>query len=73
MNVLKTLELKFTNEEGRVVTLSLEDPIEPVNPETIQQAMEGIIETNAFYSTGGDFVAIHSARIVERNVEDIVW
>lgn len=70
---MKTLELKFTNEEGRVVTLSLDDPIEPVNPETVRQVMEEIIETNAIFSTGGDLVEKHSARIVERHVEDIVW
>lgn len=68
---MKTLELKFTNEEGRVVTLSLDAPIEPVDPEAIRQAMEQIIETNAVFSTGGNLVETHSARIVERNVEDI--
>lgn len=70
---MKTLELKFTNEEGRVVTFSLDDPIEPINPETVRQVMEQIIGTNAFFSSGGDLVEIHSARVVERNVEDIVW
>lgn len=70
---MKTLELKFTNEEGRVVTLSLDDPVEPVNPETVRQAMEQIIETNAFSSNGGDLVEKHSARIVERYIDDVVW
>ncbi|WP_440895081.1 DUF2922 domain-containing protein [Amphibacillus sp. Q70] len=70
---MKTLELKFTNEEERVVTLSLDNPVEPIDPETVRQIMEQIIETNAIFSTGGDLVAKHSARIVERHVEDIVW
>lgn len=70
---MKTLELKFTNDEGRVVTLSLDDPVEPVNPESVRQVMEQIIDLNAFTSSGGDLVAMHSARIVERNVDDIVW
>ncbi|GAA4070986.1 DUF2922 domain-containing protein [Amphibacillus indicireducens] len=70
---MKTLELKFTNDEGRVVTLSLDDPVEPVNPEAVRQVMEQIIDLNAFTSSGGDLVAKHSARIVERHVDDIVW
>jgi len=70
---MKTLELKFTNLEGRVVTLTLDDPIDPIDPETVRQAMEEIIETNAIYSSGGELVEKHSARVVERNVEDIVW
>lgn len=70
---MKTLELKFSNDEGRIVTLTLDDPIEPIDPEAIQQAMAQIIDTNAIYSSGGDLVAKHSARVVERHVEDIVW
>ncbi len=73
MNGLKTLELKFTNQEGRIVTLSLDDPIEPVDPEAVRQAMDQIVEANVFLSTGGDLVEKHSARIVERNVDEITW
>ncbi|MBU5595460.1 DUF2922 domain-containing protein [Amphibacillus sp. MSJ-3] len=70
---MKTLELRFSNEDERVVTLSIDNPNEPIDPDAVRQVMEEIIETNAVFSTGGDLASIHSARIVERLVEDIVW
>ncbi|MFC4386560.1 DUF2922 domain-containing protein [Gracilibacillus marinus] len=68
---MKVLELKFENEEGKVVTVSLDSPVEPVDVVAINAAMDTIIAQNAFFSSGGDLVAIKSARLVERNVEDI--
>lgn len=68
---MRKLELKFLNAEGKVVTYSVDHPAEPADPETIQEAMDTVLRENAFYSTGGDLTEIHSARIVERTVEEI--
>ncbi|MDL4843095.1 DUF2922 domain-containing protein [Aquibacillus rhizosphaerae] len=68
---MKTLELKFLNEEEKIVTLSLDNPVEPADSAAIEQAMDEIIAQNAFFSSGGDLVSKKSARIVERNVFDI--
>ena len=68
---MKTLELKFENADGKIVTYSLEKPIEPVDPVTVAAAMDTIIAQNAFTSSGGNLVAKKSARVVERNVQDI--
>ncbi|WP_068675231.1 DUF2922 domain-containing protein [Oceanobacillus sp. Castelsardo] len=68
---MRKLELKFTNEDGKIVTYSLENPIEPVNPSAVSAAMDTIINENAFTSTGGDLIEKHSARIVENTVEEI--
>ncbi|MFS0751228.1 DUF2922 domain-containing protein [Oceanobacillus sp. 1P07AA] len=68
---MRRLELKFTNQEGKVVTYSLDQPIEPVDTNAINAAMDTIISENAFTSSGGDLIEKHSARIVERTVEDI--
>ncbi|BAC14096.1 DUF2922 domain-containing protein [Oceanobacillus iheyensis] len=68
---MRRLELKFTNQEGKVVTYSLDQPIEPVDTNAINEAMDTIIGENAFSSSGGDLIEKHSARIVERTVEDI--
>jgi uncharacterized protein YggL (DUF469 family) len=68
---MKRLELKFTNADGRIVTYSLDEPVEPADPQAISEAMDEIIAQNAFTSSGGDLVSKHSARIVERNVEEI--
>ncbi|MGJ9459993.1 MULTISPECIES: DUF2922 domain-containing protein [Oceanobacillus] len=68
---MKKLEMKFTNQDGKIVTYSLDKPIEPVNVASIHAAMDEIIAQNAFTSTGGDLIAKKSARLVERIVEDI--
>ncbi|MDC3417556.1 DUF2922 domain-containing protein [Aquibacillus salsiterrae] len=68
---MKTLELKFGNQEDKVVTVSLENPVEPVDAVAVNAAMDAIITQNAFFSSGGDLVTKKSARIVERNVADI--
>lgn len=68
---MKKLELKFLNVDRKTVTYSLEKPLEPVDPAAVKSAMDEIIAQNAFSSSGGDLLSIKSARIVERNVEDI--
>ncbi|GGA64928.1 DUF2922 domain-containing protein [Ornithinibacillus halotolerans] len=68
---MKALELKFENEDGKIVTYSIENPIEPVDPAAVTAAMDVILAQNAFTSSGGDLVAKHSARVVERYSEDI--
>ncbi|MBY7144633.1 DUF2922 domain-containing protein [Virgibacillus sp. NKC19-3] len=67
----KKIELKFRNEDDKIVTYALDNPIEPVDPETVNTVMDEIIEQNAFTSTGGDVIRKESARVVERTVEDI--
>jgi hypothetical protein len=68
---MKRLEMKFENQEGRIVTYTLDDPIEPVDYEAVNAAMDVVIAENAFTSSGGELVAKRSARVVEQIVEDI--
>ncbi|WP_281657906.1 DUF2922 domain-containing protein [Halobacillus sp. Cin3] len=68
---MKKLELKFLNEEKRTVTISLDDPLEPVDPAAVNAAMDEILVQDCFTSTGGSLVSKKEARIVERNVFDI--
>lgn len=68
---MKRLEMRFENEMGRIVTFTLDDPIEPVDYEAVNEAMDEVIAQNAFGSNGGDLVKKHSARVVEQIVEEI--
>ena len=68
---MKKLELKFENYDGKTVTYSLDEPVEPVNPQLVNDVMDEIITQDAFSSSGGDLVAKKSARLVDRQVEDI--
>lgn len=67
----KKLELQFINFEGKTATISIDDPIEPVDPAGVSAAMDTIIAANIFVSTGGDLVAKKGARVVERNVAEV--
>ncbi|RBW67309.1 DUF2922 domain-containing protein [Bacillus taeanensis] len=67
----KKLELQFVNSENKTVTISLDDPIEPVDAAAVSAAMDTVITQNAFTSSGGDFIAKKGARVVERNVADV--
>lgn len=68
---MKRLELQFKNEEGKTVTLAVDDPIEPADASTINAAMDEVLQQNLFQTKGGELVEKHAARIVERTVEDI--
>lgn len=67
----KQIEMQFLNEENRTVTISLEDPVEPVTPEDVNAAMDTVLSENAFTSSGGNLVSKKGARIVERTVTEI--
>jgi len=67
----KKLELRFENYDGKTVTYSLDNPVEPVDPAAVNTAMDEILAQDAFTSSGGDLVAKISARLVERTVEEI--
>lgn len=62
---MKRIELKFRNEEGRLSTVSLDDPKEPVDPIAVKQAMQVIIDQDVFTSSGGSYVSMDSAQVVE--------
>lgn len=68
---MKKIELFFENAEGKTVKYSLDEPIDPIHPETVKEAMDEIIAQNVFQTNGGDLVAKKGARIVETVIEEI--
>lgn len=68
---MRQLQLRFRNEDDRIVTFTLDAPKEPVDVTEVNDAMDDILEENVFTSTGGDLVTKHSAQIVERTVDEI--
>jgi len=68
----KRLELIFQNVAGRRTTLAVQDPRDDLTAEEVMTAMELIISRNIFTSPGGDLAAITGARVVTRDVQDIV-
>ncbi|WP_421381768.1 DUF2922 domain-containing protein [Bacillus salacetis] len=66
----KTLELQFLTQFGETARLSVDEPIEPVDPVQVKQVMDTIIATNVFQSNTGTLVSAEGARVVERNVTE---
>jgi hypothetical protein len=67
----KTLQLQFLNQENKTVTISIDNPIEPVDTIALNAAMDSILTANVFTSAGGDLMSKKGARVVERNVADV--
>ena len=66
----KTIELHFTNSFGKITKLSVDNPIEPIDPVAVKLVMDQIVAANVFGGTNGDLVAAAEARLVEHNVTE---
>ncbi|TLS38188.1 DUF2922 domain-containing protein [Pseudalkalibacillus caeni] len=67
----KTLELQFITQDNKTTSLSLNDPIDPIDPAAVAAAMDVVVAQNIFSTSGGDIVGKKGARLIERNVSDI--
>jgi len=68
----KTLELIFKNEAGKNARLSVRDPKEDLTPQEVEDFMNNIIAKNVFETSGGDLVEIVGARLIQREVVDLI-
>lgn len=68
----KNLEMIFQNSAGKNARISVADPKDNLTPAEVQAAMDTILAKNIFDTTGGDIVKAISARIVTRDVTEII-
>ncbi len=64
--------MRFRNASGSAVTIRVPDPKAGLTAAEVEAAMNTIIARNIFASSGGDLVAIDSARIVERTATTLI-
>ncbi len=67
-----TLEMNFITELGGRLKLSLSDPRAELTAGDVETAMNTIIEKNTFSSKTGDAAAIYNARVVTKDIEEII-
>ena len=67
-SMAKTIELHFINSEGKVRSLSVDNPKEPVDPVATKLVMNTIIAANIFSGSNMTFVSAKEVRLVEHNV-----
>ncbi|OEF97641.1 DUF2922 domain-containing protein [Desulfuribacillus alkaliarsenatis] len=66
----KKLELVFRNAEGKLTRIGVDNPLEPIDAQSVQAAMDEILAADAF-EHGGGLVEKVGARIIERTVQEI--
>lgn len=67
----RVLELRFNNAAGRNATVRVPDVKDPYTGAEAAQLMDNILAKNIFATTGGDFVAKDSARIIVTDITDL--
>lgn len=68
----KSLELIFKNVAGKNSKFTIQDPKEDLTAQEVEDLMNNIIEKNVFGTSGGDLVEIVGARIVQKEVIDLI-
>jgi len=68
MAATQTLVMRFTNQAGSRVSISLDNPRDDLTEAEVTGAMDQIITKNIFTTNGGDLVSKYSAYIVDKNV-----
>ncbi|MBO0589468.1 DUF2922 domain-containing protein [Sporosarcina sp. E16_8] len=68
----KTLQLNFNTASGKKVSLTVDEPRTDLTPQSIEAAMQEIIAANVFEINGAPLATVGSARVIERNVTELV-
>lgn len=66
----KELVMTFLNEQGKKVSLSVEDPKEDIKEEDIKKVMDSVVAKNIFGSKGGNLVKVDGAKIVTTTAKE---
>jgi len=64
-----TLQMIFSNEEGRNTTMSLPDPDPALTASEVETVMDSVITRNIFQTTGGEITGKVRAQVVSRTVD----
>jgi hypothetical protein len=69
---VQTLQMLFRNEEGALFTMSLGFPRQDLEAAELTTVMDAIIDGDIFHTSGGAVTEKVSARLVLREVEEII-
>ncbi|WP_020008587.1 DUF2922 domain-containing protein [Salinicoccus albus] len=68
----RKLTVVFNTELGRRFTLNINNPADEVTEELLLAEAQKMIDTNALAPMQGKPVSVHSAKIVEQHVTEII-
>lgn len=67
-----TLQMIFQNENNTRTTISVVEPKDDLTSTEVEEAMEEIITQNIINSAGGELVQVVGARLVTRQVVELI-
>ncbi len=67
----ETLQMIFSNFEGRNTTISVSDPDPALTALDVEAVMNSVITRNVFQTSGGDLVGKVRAQVVSRTVDTL--
>jgi hypothetical protein len=68
----QTLQLNFSTASGKKMMLTVDEPRDNLTAQEVEAAMQEIISSAVFQVNGAFLETAHDARIVERNVTEII-
>jgi hypothetical protein len=68
----KNLELLFRNTAGKNARISVQDPKEDLTTEEVQALLDDIVAKNVFETPGGDLVEAVGARLIQKEVIQLI-
>ncbi len=68
----EVLQLVFRNEADSLFTITLPSPVSGVTEAAVEEVMDHIIAKNIFHTAGGAVVGKVRARLVSREVTEII-
>ena len=68
----KNLELLFRNTAGKNARISVQDPKEDLTTEEVQALMDNILDKNVYETPGGDLVEAVGARLIQKEVIQLI-
>ncbi|AEE91913.1 conserved protein of unknown function [Tepidanaerobacter acetatoxydans Re1] len=66
------LELVFRNRAGKNARISLQDPKDDLTADEVQALMDNIVTKNVFETTGGDLIEAVEARLIQKEVVQLI-
>lgn len=67
-----TLELLFKNEAAKNAKISVRDAKDDITAIEVQAIMDDIIDKNIFETPGGDLVEVAGARLIQKEVIELL-
>ncbi|MBB5148585.1 MULTISPECIES: DUF2922 domain-containing protein [Ureibacillus] len=66
------LEMKFEAANGKILTLSLNDPKPNLTSTDVSNAMQMIINQDVFHLDGAPLAGVKQARLIDKTITDIL-